>query len=99
VGPHHAGDAKTQLESPCEFGLVSLRRRRRETVPLRTAIITSLTASRPLCMSCVSTRAGLSVAEVEAVFRSIQEVVHRGDGRCRACGTVGPVYSVDDPAI
>jgi hypothetical protein len=68
-------------------------------VPLKTAIITSLTASRPLCMTCVSTRAGLSVPEVEVVFNSIQEMLRRGDGRCRACGAVGPVYSVDDPAI
>lgn len=98
MGPHRAGDAKTELEFPRELALVSLRPRRRETVPLKTAIITSLTASRPLCMTCVSTRAGLSVAEVEAVFSSIQEVLRRGDGRCRACGTVGPVFSVDSPA-
>jgi hypothetical protein len=67
-------------------------------VPQKTAIVTSLTASRPLCMTCVSTRASLSIAEVEAVFNSIREMLRRGDGRCRACGTVGPVYSVDDPA-
>jgi hypothetical protein len=75
------------------------RAARRETVPQKTAIIAALTTSRPLCMACVSSRAGLSSAEVEALFHTIEEVMplRREDGRCRACGTVGPVFSVDVP--
>ena len=63
-------------------------------MPQKAAIIAALTTSRPLCMACVSTRAGLSTAEVEALFSTIQEVLplRREDGRCRACGTIGPVF-------
>ena len=89
---------KDPTRAPRELGRRLHLAARRDIVPQKTAIITALTTSRPLCMTCVSSRAGLSTAEVEAVFRSIQEVLRlrRGDGRCRACGTVGPVFSVDD---
>ena len=89
--------SKDPTRTPRELG-VALPHARREIMPQKTAIITALTTSRPLCMTCVSSRAGLSIVEVKAVFRSIQEVLplRRGDGRCRACGTVGPVVSVDD---
>ena len=69
-------------------------------MPQRTAIVTALITERPLCMLCISSRAGLPSAEVQAVFRVIRQVlpvcsaVH---GRCRACGTVGPVFSVEQP--
>ena len=68
-------------------------------MPQKTAIIAALTTSRPLCMACVSSRAGLSSAEVEVLFHAIEEVMplRREDGRCRACGTVGPVFSVEVP--
>ena len=91
-------EIKDPTRAPRELGRRLHLAARREIVPQKTAIITALTTSRPLCMTCVSSRAALSIAEVEAVFRSIQEVLplHRGDGRCRACGTVGPVFSVDD---
>src|SRR5688572_26830335 len=81
-----AGASGQRLTAPCGG----------ETVPQKTAIITTLTTSRPLCMPCVSMRAGLSVAEVEATFKAIGEL-RRDDGRCRACGIVGPVFSVDEP--
>lgn len=66
----------------------------------QTAIVTALITERPLCMSCISTRAGLPIAKVEAVFRVIQQVLpirSAEQGRCRACGTVGPVFSVEQP--
>jgi hypothetical protein len=69
-------------------------------VPQRTAIVTALITERPLCMACISTRASLRIPEVEVVFRVIQEVLPlRGaeHGRCRACGTIGPVFSVEQP--
>ena len=68
-------------------------------MPQKTAIIAALTTSRPLCMACLSTRAGLSSAEVEAVLEAIEGVLllRRDDGRCRACGIVGPIFSVDLP--
>jgi len=80
-------------------GPLPYRAARRETVPQKTAIIAALTTSRPLCMACVSTRAGLSSAEVEAVLEAIEGVLllRRDDGRCRACGIVGPIFSVDLP--
>ncbi len=69
-------------------------------MPQKTAIVTALITDRPLCMACISSRANLPIAEVQAVFRVIQQVLPiRGaaHGRCRACGTVGPVFSVEQP--
>jgi hypothetical protein len=66
----------------------------------RTAIVTALITERPLCMACISSRASLAIAEVQEVFRVIQQVLPIRDavhGRCRACGTVGPVFSVEQP--
>ena len=70
-------------------------------MPERTAIVTALITERPLCMACISTRASLGIPEVEVVLRVIQQVLPlRGaeHGRCRACGTVGPVVSVEQPS-
>ena len=70
-------------------------------MPERTAIVTALITERPLCMSCISTRASLRVPEVEVILRVIQQVLLLRDaehGRCRACGTVGPVFSVEQPS-
>lgn len=70
-------------------------------MPQRTAIVTALITERPLCMACISSRAGLPIAEVQVVFGVIQQVLPIRDAahaRCRACGTVGPVFSVEQPA-
>ena len=70
-------------------------------MPQRTAIVTALITDRPLCMACVSSRASLPRAEVETVFTIMEQVlpIHAAEhGRCRACGTVGPVFSVEQPS-
>jgi hypothetical protein len=70
-------------------------------VPQTTAIVTALITERPLCRACISSRTGLPIPEVHAVFGVIQQVLPiRGaaHARCRACGTVGPVFSVEQPS-
>jgi hypothetical protein len=69
-------------------------------MPERTAIVTALITERPLCLSCIALRASLAEPDTRAVLDKIERVLtlQRVDpGRCRACGAVGTVLSIDQP--
>jgi hypothetical protein len=52
-------------------------------------------------MDCIVSRATASMTDVKASFLRIQHVLklRQADGeRCRACGTIGVVFSLDRPS-
>jgi len=66
-----------------------------------TAIVTALIIERPLCVSCISAKAGLTERGVNAALARVETVLvlhRRDDDRCRACGSTGAVVSLDRPA-
>lgn len=65
-------------------------------MPERAALIAVLIMERPLCVGCISSKSGLTAAEVESYLSTIQGTVEvqRGVDRCRACGTSTTVYSL-----
>ena len=69
-------------------------------MPATTALVTALILERPLCISCIATKAGEpSAASLEASIERIRHVleVYRKQERCRACGTLTIVYSIERP--
>jgi len=62
-------------------------------MPERAAVITLLIMERPLCLSCISSRSGLTAREVKSHLRKIKGTVDVL-GRCRACETATTVYSI-----
>ena len=63
-------------------------------------LITALILERPMCVTCLSHRAKLSVPATQAVLTVIGRALHlhREDAsRCRLCGTIGEVFYVDRP--
>ena len=69
-------------------------------MPATVAIVTALILERPLCISCMATKAGEpSAAVLEAAIERIRHVLelHRTQERCRACGTLTIVYSIERP--
>jgi len=67
-------------------------------MPDTAAVITALILERPLCISCIATKAGEpSAVALEAALDRIRHVVDtcRARERCRACGTLTIVYSVE----
>ncbi len=70
-------------------------------MPEATALITGLILERPLCISCVATKVGLTVGVVEVAIATIGTVMqfHRGMDRCRACGITTDVVSLDRPVV
>lgn len=67
-------------------------------MPEPAALITALILERPLCISCIATKAGEPVAAtLEASLERIRHVleIYRRQDRCRACGTLTVVYSLD----
>jgi hypothetical protein len=69
-------------------------------MPEKAALITALIMERPLCMDCIVTRATTTMTDVEDSFLKIQHVLRlrRADReRCRTCGTIGVVFSLDRP--
>lgn len=69
-------------------------------MPETTAIVTALILERPLCMNCITARTGVPAAEIDATLARIQTVLHverHTMDRCRSCGTVGPVLSLQRP--
>ncbi len=65
-----------------------------------TAVITALILDRPMCHDCLATKGGVSLREGEAILERIAAVLelHREVARCRACGGIARVVSVD-PAM
>ena len=70
-------------------------------MPERAALVTAIILERPTCLTCLSQKTGLSVAEIRATLVRIQVAlalqVHRGQERCRACGTTVDVISIARP--
>ena len=70
-------------------------------MPATTALVTALILERPLCISCIATKAGEpSAAALEASMERIRHVLamHRRQERCRACGTLTTVFIVERPS-
>jgi len=65
-------------------------------MPERAALIAVLIMERPLCVSCISSKSGLTVGEVESYLSTIERTidVRRGVDRCRVCGTTDLTYSL-----
>ena len=58
-------------------------------------VVTALIADRPLCVPCLTEKAGLSHAVVETTLKTIGRVVDVHDGqdlRCQLCGRAGNVF-------
>ena len=67
-------------------------------MPETIAMITRLIVARPLCAICIAERTGLSPLDLEPYFARIRAsiaVFHEDSDRCRGCGIVGKVYSLD----
>ena len=67
-------------------------------MPQRAALIALLIVERPLCIDCIAERAHLLPPEVQGYFDLIRDhlaVFHEDSDRCRACGIVGKVFSLD----
>jgi hypothetical protein len=63
-------------------------------------LIADLILERPLCISCIATKAGEPSAEaLETLLKGIRHVfqLHRARGQCRACGANGFVLSLERP--
>jgi hypothetical protein len=62
------------------------------------ALIAGLILRRPLCAECIAERASLPIMDLERYFTRIRAsvvVFHEDSDRCRGCGVVGKVYSLD----
>ena len=60
---------------------------------------TALIMERPLCLSCVAQRASLDESDAKTILDRIESVLklrRANPGRCRACGSVVTVFSVDE---
>jgi len=69
-------------------------------MPETTAIITALIIGRPMCLDCITRRAAVGVAAAEVTLARINNVLalqREQSERCRACGTIGVVFSVIQP--
>ena len=67
-------------------------------MPDKMTMIALLIVERPLCGLCIGERVGLFHLDLEPYFARIRDslkVFHEDSDRCRACGIVGKVYSVD----
>lgn len=62
----------------------------------RAALIAALIMERPLCVSCISSKTGLTHGEVESYMARIEDTmaVKQALDRCRTCGSLEPVFSL-----
>jgi hypothetical protein len=86
-------------------GLYEAERRRRgwssqSTRPDTAAIITAaLIIERPLCLDCIAVKAGVGTAAAEVTLARIRSALilqRDAPGRCRDCGSIGVVFSLDE---
>jgi hypothetical protein len=61
------------------------------------ALITAIILDRPLCLDCIALKAGVGPATADASLARIKNVLTEETGRCRACGTIGMVFSARQP--
>jgi hypothetical protein len=66
-------------------------------MPDHAALITAQILDRPLCVDCAAEKSGLSVSAVAATLARVQTALQLRSAisRCRACGLVTAVFSVD----
>jgi len=57
-------------------------------MPERAALIAVLIIDCPLCVDCIAAKSEISLAGVKGYLK-------RSEGRCRACGSVGNVFSLN----
>lgn len=69
-------------------------------MPDRAALITALILDQPTCVDCIAEKSGLSASVLAATLRTVQAalVLHSAVDRCRDCGTVTAVFSIDLPS-
>jgi hypothetical protein len=69
-------------------------------MPDPAALITALILNRPLCVDCAAEKSGLSVSAIAATLAKVQTALqlHSAINRCRACGLVTAVFSIDRPS-
>jgi hypothetical protein len=66
-------------------------------MPQHAALITVLLLERPTCFDCAASKSGLTLAEVDhylTIIGTSLEVLRWENERCRVCGNVGPVCSI-----
>ena len=65
-------------------------------MPEHAALIAVLIMERPLCVSCISSKTGLTHGEVESYLARIESTVDvkQALDQCRTCGSLGPVFSL-----
>jgi hypothetical protein len=72
-------------------------------MPEGSAVITSLILDRPLCLDCIAMRSPVTgTKDAEKHLGRIAEVMRlrrERAGRCRACGAVAEVFSIDRPPL
>ncbi|MGH7342869.1 MAG: hypothetical protein ACREKH_20485 [Candidatus Rokuibacteriota bacterium] len=72
-------------------------------MPEASALISALILERPMCLECITMRSPVTGAQdaqrhLDIVARALH--LHRDrDGRCRACGVVGPVFWIERPPL
>jgi hypothetical protein len=69
-------------------------------VPDRAALVTALILDQPMCVDCIAEKSSLSLSALAATLRTVQTalVLHSAVDRCRECGTLTAVFSIDRPA-
>jgi hypothetical protein len=66
-------------------------------MPAKSALIAVLLVERPMCLDCVSAKAGVSMTEADrylTVIATALELRRHDTERCCTCGNAGPVYSL-----
>jgi hypothetical protein len=66
-------------------------------MPDHAALVTAILIDRPTCLSCLEVKAGMERASLEQTLRVIGTVLvlHRRTDRCRACGIIETVLSIE----
>ena len=79
----------------------STRFRMRQRTPKRAALVTALILERPMCLDCVVAQSRLGPSDLDATMAAVATTLRLRHitGRCRACGTVTSVLSLDRPAV
>lgn len=72
-------------------------------MPEASALITALILDRPLCLECISMRSPVTgaadaLARLDVIGKNLH-VRRERQGRCRACGIIGQVFSVERPPV
>ena len=69
-------------------------------MPDRAALITALILDRPMCLDCLVVQSGVRTRDLDGTLATVSGVLslHLAAGRCRGCGTMTTVLSLDRPS-